>query len=80
MPTTRSVTLFDRLGNRLRARMLANGHIALSEHAHRYTYARVSRQGNVELYDDNGNFSAASLGTGEDEDDEDTGRRVLLAA
>jgi len=80
MPNSRSVTLFDRLGNRLRARMLANGHIALSEHAHRYTYARVSRQGDVELYDDNGNFSVASLGAGDDEDEDRTGARMLMAA
>lgn len=67
-----SVTLYDRLGNRLRARLLANGHILLSQHVHRYTYARVGRHGDVELYDDSGNFSYACLaGGGEEEEEEE---------
>lgn len=65
MSKAQSVILRDRQGNRLRARLLANGHILLSEHAHRYTYARVNRRGDIELYDDVGNFSYASLDGGE---------------
>ena len=82
MSKAHNVTLRDRQGNRLRARLLANGHILLSEHAHRYTYARVNRRGDIELYDDSGNFSYASLDGGDadadEADDEPSG--VALAA
>jgi hypothetical protein len=72
MTRAQNVTLRDRQGNRLRARLLTNGHILLSEHAHRYTYARINRRGDIELYDDDGNFSFASLdGGGDDGSDAD---------
>ena len=78
-----NVTLRDRQGNRLRARLLANGHILLSEHVHRYTYARVNRRGDIELYDDGGNFSYASLDggdlDGENPDEEPAGLVVRAA-
>lgn len=61
MSNARNIALYDRLGHRLRARLLANGHIQLSEHIHRYTYARVNQRGQIELYDDSGNFSYATL-------------------
>lgn len=81
MPKAQNVTLRDRQGNRLRARLLANGHILLSEHVHRYTYARVNRQGEIELYDDGGNFSYASLDGGEQADDvEDEPAATAFAA
>lgn len=70
-------TLFDRDGNRLRARLLANGHILLSEHRHRYTYARVGRCGDVELYDDSGRYSLAALSA--DDGDEESEPAVLAA-
>jgi len=82
MPKISNVTLRDRQGNRLRARLLGNGHILLSEHAHRYTYARVNRSGDIELYDDSGNFSYASLDSGDaeaDESDEERGGMALAA-
>ena len=71
MLRTRHVTIHDRFGNRLRARMLANGHVLLCQHAHRYTYARINRRGQVELYDDSGSFSYGSLGNGGGDDGED---------
>jgi len=82
MPKAQTVILRDRQGNRLRARLLANGHILLSEHVHRYTYARVNRQGEIELYDDSGNFSYASVDGGEHlaDDAEDEPARAAFAA
>lgn len=82
MPRTRHVTIHDRFGNRLRARLLANGHVLLCQHAHRYTYARINRRGDVELYDDSGSFSYGCLGGGANDDIEDEGRdgRTLALA
>lgn len=61
MSKPHNVKLHDRLGNCLRARLLDNGHILLAEHVRRYTYARLNRRGEVELYDDTGSFSYAGL-------------------
>lgn len=77
MPNTRTIVLYDRLGHRLRARWLENGHIQLSEHVHRYTYARVNPQGQIELYDDSGNFSYATLES--DDDAEEVEPDVFMA-
>ena len=70
MLNSRNIVLCDRLGRRLQARMYENGHIQLNGHSHRYTYARINQRGEVELYDDGGNFSYATLeGDSDDTDD-----------
>lgn len=56
------ITLYDRSGNRLRGWLQDNGHIHLAQHAHRYTYGRLNRQGDVELYDDEGGVTLACVG------------------
>lgn len=61
MYPTQAIVLLDHLGRRLRGRLLGNGHILLSQHAHRYTYGRLSRRGLVELYDDEGGFIHAEI-------------------
>lgn len=76
MSRTRNITIHDRFGNRLRARLLANGHVVLCQHAHRYTYARINRRGDLELYDDSGNFSYGCLGGGANDDAEEEVRGI----
>ena len=79
MPNTRTIVLYDRLGHRLRARWLENGHIQLNEHVQRYTYARVNQRGQIELYDDSGNFSYATLEGEDDSDDAEPGGFLAVA-
>jgi hypothetical protein len=59
MTRATKLELMDRFGNALRARLLDNGHIQLGGNAWRYTYARLMRSGEIELYDEDGNFSTA---------------------
>lgn len=56
------ITVYDRAGNRLRGWLQDNGHIHLAQHAHRYTYGRLNRKGDVELYDDEGGVTLACVG------------------
>lgn len=56
------ITVYDRAGNRLRGWLQDNGHIHLAQHAHRYTYGRLNRHGDVELYDDEGGVTLACVG------------------
>lgn len=53
------LSLMDRFGNPIRARLLDNGHIQLGGNAWRYTYARLMRNGDIELYDEDGNVGPA---------------------
>lgn len=53
------LNLLDRFGNEINARLLDNGHIQVGGNAWRYTYARLMRTGEIELYDEDGNFSTA---------------------
>ena len=53
------LSLLDRFGNTIRARLLDNGHIQLGGNAWRYTYARLMRNGDIELYDEDGNVGPA---------------------
>lgn len=62
MIAAHKITLMDRFGNAIRARLLDNGHIQLSGHAWQYTYGRLMRSGEIELYDEDGNVSTAVEG------------------
>jgi len=56
------LNLIDQFGNALRARLLDNGHIQLNGNVWHYTYARLMRSGEIELYDEDGNVTAAVEG------------------
>ncbi len=53
------LNLLDRFGNVINCRLLDNGHIQVCSNAWRYTYARLMRNGEIELYDEDGMFSTA---------------------
>jgi hypothetical protein len=59
MTTMLKLDLLDRFGNVIPARLLDNGHIRLGGNVCRYTYARLMRTGEIELYDEDGHVTPA---------------------